>query len=85
MNEKAQAIAETAKPAMKHGRPSKEDREKDYNYNVLKHKGTSAEYLTSVIARDHPEIHEGMKAGKYRSVEQAAVDAGFRLILFSGV
>lgn len=48
-----QALAETTKPAMKHGRPSKEDREKDYNCNVSKQQGNSAEYLMSVIARDH--------------------------------
>lgn len=38
--------------------------------------GTSADYLTARIARDRPDILDGMKAGKYRSVRQAAIDAG---------
>lgn len=77
MYEGTQAIAEVAKPAMKHGGDRKsEDRNQADNYQVEKSYGTSAEYLASVIARDHPEIHEGMKAGKYRSVRQAAIEAG---------
>jgi hypothetical protein len=38
--------------------------------------GNSADYLTARIARDHPEILESMKEGKYRSVRQAAIEAG---------
>ena len=38
--------------------------------------GTSAEYLTARIARDHPAILEDMKQGKYKSVRAAAIDAG---------
>lgn len=38
--------------------------------------GTSAEYLTRRIARDHPEIFERMKAGEYQSARAAALDAG---------
>lgn len=38
--------------------------------------GTSADYLVARIARDHPSVHEKMKAGRYRSVRQAAIDAG---------
>lgn len=38
--------------------------------------GTSADYLVARIARDHPSIHKKMKAGQYRSVRQAAIDAG---------
>lgn len=38
--------------------------------------GTSAEYLTRRIVRDHPEIAERMKAGEYKSVRAAALDAG---------
>jgi len=29
--------------------------------------GTSTEYLTDVIARDHPAIYDGMLRGEYRS------------------
>lgn len=76
IEERTKSLAEVAKPAMKQGRPSKEDKEKDYNYNVSKHQGTSAEYLASVIARDHPEILDGMKDGKFKSTRQAAIAAG---------
>ena len=38
--------------------------------------GTSASYLTARIARDRPDILERMKAGEYRSVRAAAIDAG---------
>jgi len=38
--------------------------------------GTSADYLTRRIARDHPEIAERMRNGEYRSVRAAALDAG---------
>ena len=38
--------------------------------------GTSADYLTARIARDRPDILEGMKAGKFRSVNAAALAAG---------
>ena len=86
MNERTKANAETAKPAMKRGAPEGNtnnrfsikdgDEYKGDNYNLCKSRGTSAGYLTSVIARDHPQIHEDMKAGKYRSVREAAIDAG---------
>lgn len=38
--------------------------------------GTSADYLTARIKRDHPEIAERMKAGEFSSVRQAALEAG---------
>ncbi len=47
---------------MKHGANQHTERG-GYNYNVLKTRGTSAEYLTSVIARDFPDTLEEMKAG----------------------
>jgi hypothetical protein len=46
----------------------------NYNYGLTQ--GTSADYLTARIARDNPEVLEGMKQGKYRSVRAAAIDAG---------
>ncbi len=46
------------------------------NYKTEKSYGTSAEYLTSVIARDYPDTLEEMKAGKYRSTRQAAISVG---------
>lgn len=38
--------------------------------------GTSAEYLTRRIARDHPDILKRMQAGEFRSVRAAALEAG---------
>jgi len=34
--------------------------------------GTNADYLTARIARDRPDILDGMKAGEYTSVRAAA-------------
>ena len=48
----------------------------DDNYNVFSGNGTDSEYLTARIARDRPDILERMKAGEYRSVRSAAIDAG---------
>jgi len=36
----------------------------------------NADYLASRIKRDHPDIHNRMKDGKYKSVRAAAIDAG---------
>lgn len=38
--------------------------------------GTRSDYLTARIARDRPDILERMKAGEFRSVHQAAAEAG---------
>lgn len=46
------------------------------NYNMIEDRGTSADYLTARIARDRPEIYAEMIRGKYRSVRQAAIEAG---------
>lgn len=50
----------------------------DNNYNVFSCdiQGTDPAYLTARIARDHPAILERMKAGEYKSVRSAAIDAG---------
>ena len=45
------------------------------NCKTLEH-GNSADYLTARIARDRPDILEAMKRGEYRSVRQAAIEAG---------
>jgi hypothetical protein len=39
-------------------------------------RGNNEEYLTARIARDRPDILDDMKAGKYRSVRAAAIEAG---------
>lgn len=38
--------------------------------------GETADYLTARIARDHPGILDRMKAGEFRSVRAAALEAG---------
>ncbi len=46
-------------------------------YNVTsKDRGNQADYLARRIARDRPDILEGMKRGEYRSVRAAAKEAG---------
>ena len=79
----AQELAETAKPLMTTdkraamaatSRWSKNDATS--YYEVASPHGDRADYLTRRIARDHPDILERMKAGHYRSVRQAALEAG---------
>lgn len=57
------------------GRPPNDTDNRD-NYNSFGTRGTDAEYLTARIARDRPDILDDMKAGKYRSVRAAAIEAG---------
>jgi len=54
---------------------------KDSYYNIIARQGTSRDYLAARIARDRPDILEEMKAGKYRSVRAAAIDAGIIKVL----
>ncbi len=63
----------TAKPLEKVGRP-----DKTLVTNVLSapKQGEDSEYLTRRIARDNPEILERMKAGEFKSVRAAAIEAG---------
>lgn len=60
------------------GRPPKTDKLDNYQVYTAEQMGggTSADYLTARIARDRPDILEDMKQGKYRSVRQAAIEAG---------
>lgn len=62
--------ATEAKPLLPNHRPSKGSN----NYAFGDDRG--ADYLTARIARDRPDILEDMKQGKYRSVRQAAIEAG---------
>ena len=57
----------------KQGRPKKEEK---VSMTPFTRGYNNAEYLTARIARDRPDILEEMKAGKYRSVRAAAIDAG---------
>lgn len=52
-----------------------EQHDKTLGSNVTQ-RGGSAEYLTARIKRDHPGILARMKAGEFRSVRAAAVEAG---------
>lgn len=38
--------------------------------------GRTADYLTARIARDRPDVLDRMKAGEFRSVRAAAIEAG---------
>lgn len=59
------------------GRPSKKETQKGDIVTFSDKRGTNGvSYLTARIARDRPDILERMKAGEYRSVRAAAIDAG---------
>jgi hypothetical protein len=70
------AIAEKAVPLVIHGGDRKTIQYNNYNVDIPSIQGTSPEYLTARIARDRPDILERMKAGEYKSVRSAAIDAG---------
>ena len=73
--DRVRRFAENATPLKEQG--DRGNGKKDYNYNVFPvERGTDSEYLTNRIARDRPDILERMKAGEYRSVRSAAIDAG---------
>lgn len=75
---RAEELAESAKPLAGHGgdRKSEEgNQESTLSHNVDR-QGTSADYLTRRIARDCPEVLERMKAGEFKSVRAAAIEAG---------
>jgi len=71
-------IAKNAKPMKKQGRPENDGKGADgtFNDSPTIRGSNNAKYLTARIARDHPEIHERMKAGEFKSVRQAAMKAG---------
>ncbi len=74
------ALANEPKPLQLEGGDKRSDQYQNhyYNYNSdsPQQQGTSADYLTARIARDRPDILERMKTGEYRSVRQAAIEAG---------
>ena len=76
-SEASEAQAQEAKELGKHGGDHMPgDRKQVDDVNLLSQGGTQASYLTSRIKRDHPEILERMKAGEFKSVRQAAIEAG---------
>lgn len=66
---------QTARQRAERPKELREQHKKTLPSNV-KRQGNDAEYLTARIARDRPDILERMKAGEYRSVRAAALDAG---------
>lgn len=64
--------AESASPARQPGRP----KSNQANPNNIRVYGDSPDYLTARIARDYPGILERMKAGEFKSVRAAALEAG---------
>lgn len=75
--ESAQARAEHAQPLATHGEIGRGRTNRDDVIISMPHQGTSADYLTARIARDRPDILARMKAGEFRSVHEAAREAGF--------
>jgi len=54
------------------------DSERESNPDDIRNSGygTSAEYLTARIARDHPDVLSRMRSGEFKSVRQAALSVG---------
>lgn len=71
----AEVRATKAVPLAEHRRPNSDERANKVDH-INNNGGTGADYLTARIARDRPDILERMKAGEYRSVRAAALDAG---------
>jgi len=74
----AVALAEKAEPGPTHkdaGAKGGRGNKAADNVSSFSH-GNAADYLTRRIARDRPDILERMKAGEFRSVRQAALEAG---------
>jgi hypothetical protein len=69
----ALAFRAEEEPLAEHRRPKKEE---DKGNNITFMRGTSPDYLSRRIARDRPDILERMKAGEFRSVRAAALEAG---------
>jgi len=74
-NEEVQAQARNAK-ALKPAKTAGPGRGNKTLDNIKCFSGTNPSYLTARIKRDHPEILERMKAGEFKSVRQAAIEAG---------
>ena len=70
------AIAEKAQPLAVNGGDRKTEQYNNRNTDSADRQGNDPEYLTARIARDRPDILERMKAGEYKSVRSAAIDAG---------
>lgn len=74
--ERVKAFAEQSKPLLDVGPPTLEEREEN-NVGITNiiSSNNDADYRVARIARDRPDILDRMKAGEYRSVYAAAIDA----------
>jgi hypothetical protein len=72
----AQTRANQAGTLLDAYRPPKHSN-KGNNITLIKTRGTGADYRTARIARDRPDILKRMKAGEFKSVNAAAIAAGF--------
>ena len=68
-------LAVQAKPLRKHG--TNQHSKEAGGSGALSPKGRGAKYLTARLARDFLEIHERMQMGEFKSVADAAREAGF--------
>lgn len=66
--------AKVAKPLAKHGEIG--NGRSRGAVSTSKRGSTSAEYLAARIARDRPDVLKRMKAGEFKSVRDAAIEAG---------
>lgn len=72
--QRAIALAQNPQQLDSHGGSRKNDFQ-PYDHKVEKW-GDNPDYLAARIARDRPDIQEKLKAGEYRSIRAAAVEAG---------
>ena len=71
-----QAVAERAAAAKPLGEHGGERKEEEQGNNVTLIRGNDGNYLTRRIARDRPDVLDRMKAGEFKSVRAAAIEAG---------
>lgn len=75
---RTQQLAQTMTPksAPADGEVGNGRQRRSYNITPTSDRGTDRTYLASRIARDHPKIDARLKAGKFRSIRAAAIEAG---------
>lgn len=68
--------AKNPKTLLSNRGPATEEEKANVGVTNISRGGTTADYLTARIARDHPAILDRMKAGEFKSVRAAAIEAG---------
>ncbi len=80
LGDDARARARVAAQAAMPGRPLRRNGERGKSFDIRQSfppaGGNKSEYLTARIARDRPDIWERMKRGEFKSVAEAAREAG---------